>query len=145
RSLTQSRQIENAGQDIRIDRFCTEGILGDSADSEAVISAADDSDRVSRLDGPGSVDIEIRPGFSRKTELPNEGIGLVQPPAQLEAGDARTGNGESHFVADREYVADMQLTFVESPDGQDRKSTRLNSSHVKISYAVFCLKKKKKN
>src|SRR5436309_11988351 len=28
---------------------------------------------------------------------------------------------------------------------RDRKSTRLNSSHVKISYAVFCLKKKKKN
>src|SRR3989442_10655320 len=31
------------------------------------------------------------------------------------------------------------LTF-----GSDRKSTRLNSSHVRISYAVFCLKKKKK-
>src|SRR3712207_7381915 len=33
-------------------------------------------------------------------------------------------------------------------DGQidrDRKSTRLNSSHANISYAVFCLKKKKKN
>src|SRR5690606_40725324 len=29
--------------------------------------------------------------------------------------------------------------------GEDRKSTRLNSSHVKISYAVFCLKKKKNN
>src|SRR5690606_41608144 len=28
--------------------------------------------------------------------------------------------------------------------GEDRKSTRLNSSHVKISYAVFCLKKKRK-
>src|SRR5437868_13268074 len=28
--------------------------------------------------------------------------------------------------------------------GEDRKSTRLNSSHVSISYAVFCLKKKKK-
>src|SRR6266511_5781574 len=28
-------------------------------------------------------------------------------------------------------------------DHRDRKSTRLNSSHVKISYAVFCLKKKK--
>src|SRR5690606_40574058 len=28
--------------------------------------------------------------------------------------------------------------------GRDRKSTRLNSSHVKISYAVFCLKKKKR-
>src|SRR5699024_10628171 len=30
-------------------------------------------------------------------------------------------------------------------DKQDRKSTRLNSSHVSISYAVFCLKKKKQN
>src|SRR3712207_7332518 len=29
-------------------------------------------------------------------------------------------------------------------DGLDRKSTRLNSSHANISYAVFCLKKKKK-
>src|SRR3712207_8611489 len=29
--------------------------------------------------------------------------------------------------------------------GTDRKSTRLNSSHANISYAVFCLKKKKKN
>src|SRR5687768_18181409 len=30
------------------------------------------------------------------------------------------------------------------PDSRDRKSTRLNSSHGYISYAVFCLKKKKK-
>src|SRR2546427_2367390 len=29
--------------------------------------------------------------------------------------------------------------------GEDRKSTRLNSSHSQISYAVFCLKKKKNN
>src|SRR5690625_1027601 len=32
----------------------------------------------------------------------------------------------------------------ELPHHPDRKSTRLNSSHVAISYAVFCLKKKKK-
>src|SRR2546426_2967432 len=31
-----------------------------------------------------------------------------------------------------------------TPAGLDRKSTRLNSSHLVISYAVFCLKKKKK-
>src|SRR5258707_9425576 len=31
------------------------------------------------------------------------------------------------------------------PAAQDRKSTRLNSSHANISYAVFCLKKKTKN
>src|SRR5690554_7050439 len=36
------------------------------------------------------------------------------------------------------FVTDNALT------GGDRKSTRLNSSHVRISYAVFCLKKKKK-
>src|SRR5690606_41401355 len=34
--------------------------------------------------------------------------------------------------------------IVQKSDKEDRKSTRLNSSHVKISYAVFCLKKKKK-
>src|SRR5690606_41680248 len=34
--------------------------------------------------------------------------------------------------------------LVKSSTAKDRKSTRLNSSHVKISYAVFCLKKKRK-
>src|SRR3712207_8055091 len=32
--------------------------------------------------------------------------------------------------------------FKDDPEIQDRKSTRLNSSHANISYAVFCLKKK---
>src|SRR5690606_41886785 len=36
-----------------------------------------------------------------------------------------------------------RLTSDCTPCTKDRKSTRLNSSHVKISYAVFCLKKKK--
>src|SRR2546426_3918379 len=34
--------------------------------------------------------------------------------------------------------------IIDDPDVEDRKSTRLNSSHLVISYAVFCLKKKKK-
>src|SRR3712207_6856411 len=34
---------------------------------------------------------------------------------------------------------------IEEAGEEDRKSTRLNSSHANISYAVFCLKKKKKN
>src|SRR5258707_11816374 len=39
----------------------------------------------------------------------------------------------------------LEITLREGPDraAQDRKSTRLNSSHANISYAVFCLKKKK--
>src|SRR5436305_3988168 len=36
------------------------------------------------------------------------------------------------------------LEHVGSDSEEDRKSTRLNSSHVRISYAVFCLKKKNK-
>src|SRR5690606_41160925 len=37
----------------------------------------------------------------------------------------------------------LDMAFPSSHIVQDRKSTRLNSSHVKISYAVFCLKKKR--
>src|SRR5688572_31149585 len=46
---------------------------------------------------------------------------------------------------------DALKLFADDPDTEaviligDRKSTRLNSSHSQISYAVFCLKKKKKN
>src|SRR5690348_18086824 len=39
--------------------------------------------------------------------------------------------------------ARRELSWVISPSILDRKSTRLNSSHPSISYAVFCLKKKK--
>src|SRR5690606_40572600 len=49
-------------------------------------------------------------------------------------------------------VGDESLNRIQSEDNSseenqeaDRKSTRLNSSHVKISYAVFCLKKKKQS
>src|SRR5690606_40099901 len=39
-------------------------------------------------------------------------------------------------------IEDKINRFADKERHQDRKSTRLNSSHVKISYAVFCLKKK---
>src|SRR5690554_7367758 len=44
----------------------------------------------------------------------------------------------------KRYVEERELTLMLVVDLRDRKSTRLNSSHVRISYAVFCLKKKKK-
>src|SRR5690554_8006793 len=48
------------------------------------------------------------------------------------------------FSADK-IVSDLPYYGVATRSaGLDRKSTRLNSSHVRISYAVFCLKKKKK-
>src|SRR5207302_11044737 len=48
--------------------------------------------------------------------------------------------GEPLHVVVRRLIGDELAQYVRH---QDRKSTRLNSSHVKISYAVFCLKKKK--
>src|SRR5256885_10347362 len=58
------------------------------------------------------------------------------------------GREQMHRVSRRGH-ADLaqRRVIVQHPDaaavGADRKSTRLNSSHLVISYAVFCLKKKK--
>src|SRR5699024_11440605 len=46
------------------------------------------------------------------------------------------------MIRDHFDLLSMNQTASQVPGG-DRKSTRLNSSHVSISYAVFCLKKKK--
>src|SRR5258708_26995960 len=44
------------------------------------------------------------------------------------------------------FLSSVRLSFLEKSSSiGDRKSTRLNSSHQIISYAVFCLKKKKTN
>src|SRR5690349_23095481 len=48
------------------------------------------------------------------------------------------------FMAGRRFLPAAGHVQVLSFTLADRKSTRLNSSHVEISYAVFCLKKKKK-
>src|SRR3989442_6688085 len=48
----------------------------------------------------------------------------------------------SVYMMDRYVVGGFYRMHPER-DVEDRKSTRLNSSHVRISYAVFCLKKKK--
>src|SRR3712207_7697865 len=59
-------------------------------------------------------------------------------------GAARVGGGT--LVLHRHGEGDMGVAYTLSRQArhhQDRKSTRLNSSHANISYAVFCLKKKK--
>src|SRR3712207_8050190 len=68
---------------------------------------------------------------------------LLDPPGDLgrlilAAGAGREGGWRDQPTGDGE--ADERL----AARPEDRKSTRLNSSHANISYAVFCLKKKKK-
>src|SRR3712207_8282921 len=55
--------------------------------------------------------------------------------------DVDLGGSEAaqHVIGD-----ERSLAVGDDGNGIDRKSTRLNSSHANISYAVFCLKKKKK-
>src|SRR2546430_13373774 len=57
-------------------------------------------------------------------------------PRRLRVGD---------HLADRDAVQGHSRVLADAPTNLvgDRKSTRLNSSHSQISYAVFCLKKKK--
>src|SRR5690349_23109832 len=78
--------------------------------------------------------------------------GREAPRDQRQAADRVVGCGRVQPAVPRERIhlprrlgeavgAHRLLARLRAPD---RKSTRLNSSHVEISYAVFCLKKKKK-
>src|SRR5690625_5515010 len=49
----------------------------------------------------------------------------------------------ANYVLQAAEMLDDDMYAFRATDDVDRKSTRLNSSHVAISYAVFCLKKKK--
>src|SRR3712207_8544102 len=85
------------------------------------------------------------------TTLFRSHLGLVDEPQLLEdrpdvlldrplAHEQRLGR-RGVAPAGGHLAQDLELTVGQG--GQDRKSTRLNSSHANISYAVFCLKKKK--
>src|SRR6266436_7316514 len=78
----------------------------------------------------------------------------------LRVGDPDEDDWTSNLVLDIDFITDWicpvegggqfrvapaTLAFHGVTDPRDRKSTRLNSSHGYISYAVFCLKKKKYN
>src|SRR2546430_6591704 len=65
----------------------------------------------------------------------------VNPLKELRAAKLTADMKHSHGVQRRVG----KIKEFAKADQQDRKSTRLNSSHSQISYAVFCLKKKKKN
>src|SRR3712207_7235633 len=60
----------------------------------------------------------------------------VKPGVEADMGDG------DEWPAIRAKVQAADILVISTPT--DRKSTRLNSSHANISYAVFCLKKKKK-
>src|SRR3712207_7228483 len=66
--------------------------------------------------------------------------------AQLEGAESLLGNLRGELLALDTNLSpgslESGLVHLKERVSQDRKSTRLNSSHANISYAVFCLKKK---
>src|SRR5689334_24242760 len=80
----------------------------------------------------------FRSGLRRQAQMAGRGDDAPALPQPLEArGPAR--------IAQRVVVHDDATPgrVLDATEMRDRKSTRLNSSHSSISYAVFCLKKKK--
>src|SRR5438270_5489464 len=66
---------------------------------------------------------------------------------QIVSGTGLSTLVSPHLQATTDVNLHLELSFganTNFPSLADRKSTRLNSSHSQISYAVFCLKKKKK-
>src|SRR6266496_811221 len=76
------------------------------------------------------------------------GVGNVEGLLLRGDGAARSGAARQSLVTRGGIVGSelprLHPVVLPVAPGDDRKSTRLNSSHVEISYAVFCLKKKKK-
>src|SRR5256885_3673524 len=83
------------------------------------------------------------PTLSRSEDLPRHegGEHAHRPVGQIQ--DAR-GAIDEHD-AERREREDAAQAQADDRVRRDRKSTRLNSSHLVISYAVFCLKKKKRH
>src|SRR5438034_7172638 len=77
--------------------------------------------------------------FPKKNEAENEG-----KRKRRIRQDAQRHMQRKNDTAHRGRRKPVRRSQMRSQKEQDRKSTRLNSSHTVISYAVFCLKKKKK-
>src|SRR5690606_41488352 len=78
----------------------------------------------------------------RSSDLPALGSQGLQGAGRRRAHAPRRGADPERRRRAGAEADEPQLPGADRDPVRDRKSTRLNSSHVKISYAVFCLKKK---
>src|SRR5690554_7096687 len=98
---------------------------------QLMVDAFNDGVVVAEEEGDDNILIYANPAFQRLTGYAPEDI-LYRDCRFLQNDD----RAQSALPLIREAIRNRQPS-------RDRKSTRLNSSHVRISYAVFCLKKKK--
>src|SRR3712207_7054797 len=74
-----------------------------------------------------------------------DGRRRLRPEVERVEVDGRRAEGRLRDDVVVERLAHQVAVVRQQPLARDRKSTRLNSSHANISYAVFCLKKKNKS
>src|SRR5687768_18232321 len=80
-----------------------------------------------------------------RSEAAARTLELVGIEALADRGLGELSGGERQMTLLAQILAgNPRVLLLDEPTNSDRKSTRLNSSHGYISYAVFCLKKKKK-
>src|SRR5690625_6839875 len=90
----------------------------------------------------GSFELSMR-GVLIRWGRENLNVSRPAPEAVCPAGFVTSSGFCSCLTYFRHLRSSLPVHTYESTASRDRKSTRLNSSHVAISYAVFCLKKKK--
>src|SRR5690349_25173811 len=74
----------------------------------------------------------------------HDALPISNPPAEQPTYFTEATKWFDRFLKGTSNGIDKPVVELAHDPWEDRKSTRLNSSHVEISYAVFCLKKKKK-
>src|SRR3712207_8087916 len=82
--------------------------------------------------------VEALPAYEEEARARIDASTTVDELGEVE----RTTVGRSSLLSDLQRKLGSLPADERKSAGQDRKSTRLNSSHANISYAVFCLKKK---
>src|SRR5712691_12743600 len=102
--------------------------------------------------GQSNRNAALKPPMKAKPAEVQESIPMLDLRAQYAVIGEEIRAALDEVLAEQQFILGPQVAALEEEVarycgrrfGIDRKSTRLNSSHSQISYAVFCLKKKKK-
>src|SRR5690554_7571221 len=102
-------------------------------------SAEEETEEPAYYDGDGTPETDV---ISVRMAWSFEGMYDDEDPAHQFIRSLEFETGEGRKVMYKQVRQDGTVLEGPATVTEDRKSTRLNSSHVRISYAVFCLKKK---
>src|SRR5207253_9656037 len=149
-ALESVRTVESVRYQIMLNRLNMNNFLlsGDPRDEEKVNKGLTDiSDLVKRGESQAGNEVVrtalIQVESTEASWADNFAKPLIAKRHQVDSGDATVSDLQIFYLQKDPSSWLTKSSVVLDQSNADRKSTRLNSSHVAISYAVFCLKKKK--